>query len=203
MKLTNMKVVLALCILPMAAGLATANAGHSAELNGTGDSSGELVVRSMNVDGCDILILWHTWRGDISASRSEVRVRGALGWTKLVKKNLIRLGSNKPRFLQYGKIFNWSTELRQNECDKDRRYRFRIVAPTMTGEPVRSNEPYAGTERWLYVPSSNGWTRQTRIDVGYLDLCVIDGTKCGKPYYPSGPTPVVDPKVATWVDGAP
>lgn len=144
-------------------------------------------------DGCDILILWHTYRGKIDYDGSEVRVKG-LPWVRLRGSRIDKypgfISPPPPETRTNGRIWNWKEELRQG-CDRDRRYRFRVIAPDSTGEPVRSNEPYAGTERWLYVPSSTGWTRKTNIDAGYLDWCVMDGTKCSKPYYPSGPTPVL------------
>ena len=145
-------------------------------------------------DGCDILILWHTYRGEIDYNRSEVRVKG-IPWVLLRGTRLDKyptfIPPPPPETRTNGRIWNWKEELRQDRCDRNRRYRFRVVAPDSTGVPVRSNEPYAGTERWLYFPSTTGWTQKTTIDVGYLDWCVVDGTKCAKPYYPSGPTPVL------------
>lgn len=59
---------------------------------------------------------------------------------------------------------------------------------TVTG---RSNEPWVGVERWVYFPSQSSWTKKTTVDLGYLDLCLRDGTKCNRPYYPSGQTPTL------------
>lgn len=143
-------------------------------------------------NGCDVLILWHTWRGRIDYSRSEVRVK-SFPWVRLRgSKFPASISPPPPETRTNGRVWNWKEELRQERCDRDRRYRFMVVAPESTGVPVRSNEPYAGAERWLYVPSATGWTRKTNVDAGYLDLCVVDGTKCSKPYYPSGPTPILD-----------
>lgn len=142
---------------------------------------------TMNFAGCDILVLWHTYRGALNIHESQVRVRGALKWTTMRVWRQLSWVSN-------GRVFNMGQELRQERCDRRRRYRFRIYAPDSTGAPIRSNEPYAGTERWLYFPSRTGWTTRTKIDLGYLDRCIVDGTKCGKPYYPSGPTPVLKPE---------
>ena len=155
------------------------------------------------VDGCDILIAWNTYRGAIDPYRSYVKVKG-LTWVKLHPKGwssaaLALIESPPPLIRTNGRIYNWKEDLRQERCDRDRRYRLKVAAPDQTGEPVRSNEPYAGTERWLYVPSNTGWTKKTTIDAGYLDWCVIDGTKCNKPYYPNGAsTPILDWEKAQW-----
>lgn len=73
-------------------------------------------------------------------------------------------------------------ELRQ-KCDLRRRYRFRIK-----GRPaaVNGNTRYAHIERDLYYPSTTGWTKNTTIDLGYLDLCLADPNRCSRPYYPGG-----------------
>lgn len=155
---------------------------------------GALVHR---IDGCDVLVLWHTYRGRIDFEASGVRVKGALTWTRLwegarfLVRGPISYPASQPSGLKTnGVVWNWPEELRQERCDLSRRYRFRVVGldETVTG---RSNEPWVGVERWIYYPSKTGWTQRTRIDVGYLDHCIMDGTTCGKPYYPSGATPIL------------
>lgn len=151
------------------------------------------VSESVTVDGCHILVLWHTYRGGIDYNASQVRVKGSPVWSNIRgPSGPLAISLPPPETRTNGRIYNWKEELRQ-ECDRNRRYRFRVVAPEYTGEPVRSNEPYAGAERWLYYPSSSSrdWTKTTSIDLGYLDWCVIDGSRCSRPNYPSGPTPVL------------
>jgi len=148
--------------------------------------------------GCDILMLWHTYRGKIDYDRSQVRVKGSPYWSYLMGSRLDRAPAGlvppSPEFTgdarTNGVVWNWKHELKQDRCDLDRRYRFKVVGldETVTG---RSNEPWVGVERWIYYPSGTGWTQRTRIDIGYLDLCIMDGTTCGKPYYPSGATPIL------------
>ncbi len=182
-------IILCIAAAPIATAAADSRVGGGASEH---RANGTPVVHRVSVEGCDVLVLWHTYRGSIQHTESQVRVRGAVGWTDMNTERAIGMIWAPPEKVSTnGRVYNWPHSLRLERCDLDRRYRFKVVAPQMTGEPVRSNEPYAGTVRWLYVPSSTGWTRSTRIDAGYLDLCVMDGTKCNKPYYPSGPTPIL------------
>lgn len=67
-------------------------------------------------------------------------------------------------------------------CDKRRRYRFDIEGK----EAWNGNTRFVGVERVLYHPSDREWTRDTNVDLGYLDLCLADGNRCDRPYYPGG-----------------
>lgn len=152
--------------------------------------------------GCDILILWYTYRTEIDEKASQVRVKGAPNWSYLHGNRVERLPSftvgPAPYIATNGVTWNWKQELKQERCDLNRRYRFRVrgLDEMVTGN---SNEPYVGTERWLYFPSESGWTQRTRLDLGYTDLCLMDGTKCGKPYYPSGKsTPILRKEEIVW-----
>lgn len=153
-------------------------------------------------EGCDVLILWYSKRAELDFHRAQVRVRGAPNWAYIVADRFSRwwpLGfvPQNPCLLYgcltNGVLWNWKHELKRKRCDLNRRYRFKIVGlENIVGGG--SNEPYVGVERWVYFPSKTGWTKKTHIDVGYLDLCLRDGTKCSRPYYPTGPTPVLSKK---------
>jgi len=143
---------------------------------------------------CAITIRWQTSAADMDVARSKVRVRG-LPWVVLgdnwgnpfplkpdpVTPGLIQAYSADPR----NTLFYLTAPLNQ-DCDKRRRYRFRLVGRAATNGSSR----FYGIERDLYFPSSDGWTTTTNLDLGYLDLCMADGHQCDGPYYPGGnPTP--------------
>lgn len=179
-----------------------AAAGFGPANPGSADPARPVEATPEAVAGCDILILWHTYRGAMDYDRAQVRVRGAPTWAK-VRGSMLdfigQIGTPPVLPLTNGRVWNWRESLKQEGCAKDRRYRFRIYAPPQTAEPVTSNRPYTGTERWIYFPSETGWTRNTHIDLGFLDLCIMDGTKCGRPYYPNGAaTPVLKSSDQRW-----
>lgn len=181
---------------PTGAAVGHLESAPTTTLRGDDPETGDLVETA---DGCDILILWHTKRSELDFHRAQVKVRGAPGWSYLVSDRLSRWWPagyvTRWPCLVYGCLtdgvtWNWKWELKQKRCDLRRRYRFKIVGlEEIVG--AGSNEPYVGVERWLYFPSETRWTQKTHIDVGYLDLCLRDGTKCSSPYYPSGPTRVL------------
>lgn len=185
-------------------GLSGALADHpkSASAASVDDEAGHTGSVVETAAGCDILVLWFTKRADLDFHRAQVRVRGAPTWSYLVDSRFSRgwpwgYVPQNPCLLYgcltNGVVWNWKHELKQKRCDLNRRYRFKIVGlENIVGGG--SNEPYVGVERWLYFPSKAGWTKKTHIDVGYLDLCLRDGTKCSRPYYPTGPTPVLSKK---------
>lgn len=138
--------------------------------------------------GCDITVRWQTSAADIYLYKSKVRVRGTF-WTRLVGTGAFSWGQISPPaplIHPYSSnpkesLFHFSHELHQS-CSKYRRYRFKIVGRTATNGSTR----FEGVERELYYPSSSSWTRTTNLDLGYLDLCLADGSRCSKPYYPGG-----------------
>lgn len=149
---------------------------------------------SGDASNCNITVRYQSTAGFVDFARSSSKVRG--GWyARLLnssgepyeKKFLGRVPtvggwenipySDSPQ----ESLYYWVGEVRQG-CDKRRRYRFDIEGK----EAWNGNTRFVGVERQLYHPSTTGWTRDTNIDLGYLDLCLADGNRCDKPYYPGG-----------------
>jgi len=129
---------------------------------------------------CTVMVRWQTSAADLNVGDSKVRVRG-LPW--------VRIGEiwgpfvGHPTFVYAYRddpgntLFYMSMNLNQS-CDRYRRYRFRLEG--------RSGTRFSFTTRDLYFPRENGFTKETDLDLGYLDLCMADGHECDQPYYPGG-----------------
>ncbi len=153
---------------------------------------------------CTVTIRWQTSAAYLDVERSKVRVRG-LPWVELGERWGIRaMGRNT---ITPGEIYAYSddpgntlfflTAPLNQDCDKRRRYRFRL----MGRQAANGNERFIGIERDFYFPSSDSWTTDTNLDLGYLDLCLSDGHQCDGPYYPGGnPTPFPGPDLVGWDD---
>lgn len=147
--------------------------------------------------GCWIILWWQSSAADLQPWESMVRVRGLL-WRHLIKGGgdfpllfkvpglPIEAASDHP----YNSNFRVSVELTQKNCNLRRRYRFRIKGKA---QAANGSTRYAHIERDLYYPSSTGWTKNTDISLGYLDLCLADPKHCSRPYYPNG-----DPNAFRW-----
>lgn len=178
----------------------TVAAGHLRSAPGLAKHAAPSTDTEGSVSGCHVLIKWYTYRAELDYGAAQVKVKGSPYWSRIwEEKRLVNrgfwaipspYGDEPPGVVTNGVIWNWPAELQQKRCDLNRRYRFKIVGlpETVTG---RSNEPWVGVERWVYVPSRSSWTQKTTVDLGYLDLCLRDGTKCNGPYYPSGQTPTL------------
>lgn len=136
--------------------------------------------------GCWITVRWQSHLATVVPDESSVRVRGGW-WKRLVRPGGFAL-ADPPVSIhaysdhRYNSNYWLKTELRQN-CNKRRRYRFRLLGRE---SPALGSHRYEGVERRLYFPSRKGWTRTTNLDLGYLEQCLMDGSKCSKPYYPGG-----------------
>jgi len=135
--------------------------------------------------GCHIYIRWHGWtaRIDHQDDQHRVKIRGLL-WVK-------HLPQWKGNVTTNGRVWNWKLELQNDNCDKQRQYRFRIYGVDKLDNG--STNRYAGVERYLYYPSSTTFTTKVDLDLGYLDGCLAGVVTCNKPYYPTNkPTPHLD-----------
>lgn len=148
--------------------------------------------------GCWIILWWQSYAADLKPQESKVKVRG-LPWKYLtyawggkspllheVPSPPIEAASDDPR----NSNFRMRVELAQKKCNLRRRYRFRIKGKA---QAANGSTRYAHIERDLYYPSSTGWTKNTDISLGYLDLCLADPKHCSRPYYPNG-----DPNAFRW-----
>lgn len=127
---------------------------------------------------CSVVIRWQTSASDLTVLGSKVRVRNlpwaTLGgsWGGVPRVSLPEPYSDDPG----NSLFFVNVELNQ-DCDRFRRYRFDLSG--------RAGTRFEGLSRELYYPREDGFTRETNIDLGYLDLCMADGHECDGPYYPA------------------
>lgn len=142
---------------------------------------------------CDITVRYQSTGGTVDFGRSNAKIRG--GWYArllnadgktyagpiLIHKAPIGWSPIPYSDSPQESLFYWKGEVRQG-CDKNRRYRFNIEGK----EAWNGSTRFVGVERVLYHPSETGWTRDTNVDLGYLDLCLADGNRCDRPYYPGG-----------------
>jgi len=136
-------------------------------------------------DKCTIMVRWQSTGAELRRNDSHVRVKG-LSWVRLGASwgvaSIQGDGDVVPYSRQAGESLFYFYQGLNQQCSKYRRYRFKLEGKvTYTG-----NRKFVGITRELYFPSSNGWTRQTRLDLGYVDLCMLDASKCNGPYYPGG-----------------
>ena len=147
---------------------------------------------------CDVMFRYQSTSGRVVFSKSKSKIRG--GWYAQLKDR----DGNKPgsgglfAFKIPGSfgatpysdapqesLFWWRGQTRQS-CNKRHRYRVQLEGK----EAWNGSTRFVGVERKLYFPSKYTWTRNTNIDLGYIDLCLADGNRCDRPYYPGGnPTP--------------
>lgn len=155
--------------------------------------SGSIGASNEGVLNCDITFRYQSTGGRVDFGRSNSKIRG--GWyARLLNADgktyagpiLIQKAPMGWSPIPYSdspqeSLFYWKGEVRQG-CDRHRRYRLKIEGK----EAWNGNKRFVGVERVLYHPSERGWTRDTNVDLGYLDLCLADGNRCDRPYYPGG-----------------
>jgi hypothetical protein len=143
---------------------------------------------------CDVMFRYQSTGGKVVFSKSKSKIRG--GWYAQLKDRFgnkpgdgglfaLRMPgifsatpySDSPR----ESLFWWRGQTRQ-DCNKRRRYRVQLAGK----EAWNGSTRFIGVERVLYYPSKYSWTRNTNIDLGYIDLCLSDGNRCDRPYYPGG-----------------
>jgi len=134
---------------------------------------------------CWVTFWYQSSSGRINPKFSKVKVRGG-AWRRLDRMQRFSFGltGSSVRIIPYSdhpeeSLFWFEADLTQS-CDKRRRYRFKVLGQ----QSNLGYMTYQGVERELYYPSPTGWTTRTKIDLGYLELCLADASKCNKPYYP-------------------
>lgn len=148
------------------------------------------IVKTVQTEAsCWVHIKWDSAWSELDTYESKVRTRGGY-WVNLHKGiGALRDPGSIPNYDGHlGRSVN--IELRRN-CDRLRRYKFKIRGALTNHLNEEQRNPYYAVERWFYYPSGTvevpgtggthrrRYTKNTKLDLGWIDHCLFDPDECG------------------------